>query len=78
MLQSLYSLDCGHKYCRQCWNQYITTKIVEDAANQRISCLQPNCETLVDDENVLILIDDPEIIQKYRQSMTNSFVQVLN
>lgn len=74
--QDLYSLECGHKYCKSCWEQYITTKIVDDGLNQTIACLQPDCVFLVDDENIVTLINDPEVIVKYQQAMTNTFVQV--
>lgn len=75
-IQDLYSLDCGHKFCKSCWDSYITTKIVDDGLNQAIVCLQPNCEVLVDDENILMIIQNPEVLVKYRMAMTNSFIQV--
>lgn len=72
----MYSLECGHKFCRGCWGQYLTQKIVEEGLNQSIVCLEPNCGMLVDDENVVMLIVDPEVMSKYRRSMTIDFVVV--
>lgn len=74
--QDMYGLDCGHKFCRNCWSHYLTQKIVEEGLSKSIVCLEPSCEMLVDDENVFILIDDPEVINKYRRSMTDDFVLV--
>lgn len=73
----MYSLECGHKFCRRCWVQYLTQKIVEEGLSQSIKCLQPNCGMLVDDENVVMLInDDSEVMSKYHRSMTIEFVVV--
>lgn len=75
--QDMYSLECGHKFCRRCWVQYLTQKIVEEGLSQSIKCLEPSCEMLVDDENVVMLInDDSEVMSKYHRSMTVEFVVV--
>lgn len=72
----MYGLECKHKFCRGCWVHYLTQKIVEEGLSKSIVCLEPNCEMLIDDENVFILIDDSEVLNKYRRSMTDDFVVV--
>lgn len=72
----MYGLECGHKFCRGCWVIYLTQKIVEEGLSKSIVCLESSCEMLVDDENVFILINDSDVINKYRRSMTDDFVLV--
>uniref|UniRef100_A0A8C9VDF3 RBR-type E3 ubiquitin transferase n=1 Tax=Scleropages formosus TaxID=113540 RepID=A0A8C9VDF3_SCLFO len=42
-------LECGHKFCMQCWGDYLTTKIIEEGMGQTISCPAHSCDILVDD-----------------------------
>lgn len=74
--QDMYNLKCGHKFCRGCWGHYLTQKIVEEGMSKSIACVEPNCEIEVDDEDVFMVIDDPDVLNKYRRSMTEDFVAV--
>lgn len=33
-LQYFTGLECGHKFCMQCWSEYLTTKIMEEGMGQ--------------------------------------------
>ncbi|XP_041274442.1 E3 ubiquitin-protein ligase ARIH1 isoform X3 [Onychostruthus taczanowskii] len=46
-------LECGHKFCMQCWSEYLTTKIMEEGMGQTISCPAHGCDILVDDNTVI-------------------------
>lgn len=35
-LQYFTGLECGHKFCMQCWGDYLTTKIIEEGMGQVI------------------------------------------
>uniref|UniRef100_A0A9J8CVA0 RBR-type E3 ubiquitin transferase n=1 Tax=Cyprinus carpio carpio TaxID=630221 RepID=A0A9J8CVA0_CYPCA len=69
-------LECGHKFCMQCWGDYLTTKIIEEGMGQTISCPAHNCDILVDDNTVMRLITDSKVKLKYQHLITNSFVEV--
>uniref|UniRef100_A0A2K6A624 E3 ubiquitin-protein ligase ARIH1 n=1 Tax=Mandrillus leucophaeus TaxID=9568 RepID=A0A2K6A624_MANLE len=58
-------LECGHKFCMQCWSEYLTTKIMEEGMGQTISCPAHGCDILVDDNT-------------YQHLITNSFVEDAN
>ncbi|XP_029431673.1 E3 ubiquitin-protein ligase ARIH1 isoform X3 [Rhinatrema bivittatum] len=68
-------LECGHKFCMQCWSGYLTTKIIEEGMGQTISCPAHGCDILVDDNTVMRLINDSKVKLKYQHLITNSFVE---
>lgn len=68
-------LECGHRFCYHCWNEYLTTKIMEEGVGQTISCAAHNCLILVDDETAMRLIQNPRVKLKYQQLITNSFIE---
>ncbi|CAF1542639.1 unnamed protein product [Adineta ricciae] len=67
-------LECGHNFCINCWQYYLTTKIRDEGIGQTIPC-PAQCDILVDDKTVLQLIRTPEVRQKYQHLITNSFVE---
>uniref|UniRef100_A0A673W870 RBR-type E3 ubiquitin transferase n=1 Tax=Salmo trutta TaxID=8032 RepID=A0A673W870_SALTR len=69
-------LECGHKFCMQCWGDYLTTKIIEEGMGQTISCPAHSCDILVDDNTVMRLITESKVKLKYQHLITNSFVEV--
>ncbi|CAN0319207.1 unnamed protein product [Lampetra fluviatilis] len=46
-------LECGHRFCVQCWNEYLKTKIMDEGMGQTISCPAHGCDILVDDSTVM-------------------------
>lgn len=73
--QETIGLRCGHKFCRDCWNQYLTMKIVE-YGEQRIPCPDSKCNITVQDATVKSLVSDPDVMRKYNRSICNNFVKV--
>jgi ariadne-1 len=68
-------LDCGHRFCRQCWGEYLTTKIMEEGLGQTIACAAHDCDILVDDATVMRLVRDSKVKLMYQHLITNSFVE---
>ncbi|XP_067120275.1 E3 ubiquitin-protein ligase arih1-like [Centruroides vittatus] len=68
-------LACGHRFCVECWEEYLRTKIMEEGMGQTISCAAHECNILVDDETVMKLISDTKVKLKYQHLITNSFVE---
>ena len=69
------SLDCGHRFCTSCWNEYLTSKIMTEGISERIACAAQNCEVLADEESVMRLIRISTVRLKYKNLMMNSFVE---
>ncbi|KAI5695730.1 hypothetical protein M8J76_005747 [Diaphorina citri] len=68
-------LECSHRFCTQCWCEYLTTKIIQEGMGQTIACAAHGCNILVDDGTVMRLVRDPKVKLKYQHLITNSFVE---
>lgn len=73
---SLFSLQCGHRYCKDCWNQYLTGKIAEEGLTDQLLCMDPKCKLSVPDEIIMDIVLDPSVKTKYEYFMTRNFVEV--
>ncbi|XP_064618837.1 E3 ubiquitin-protein ligase arih1-like isoform X2 [Lineus longissimus] len=74
-ISMMSGLECGHRFCMQCWAEYLTTKIMDEGMGQTISCAAHKCDILVDDASVMKLVTDPRVKLKYQHLITNSFVE---
>lgn len=68
-------LECGHRFCYHCWNEYLTTKVIAEGVGQTIACPAHACPILVDDETAMRLLKDLRVRTKYQHLITNSFVE---
>lgn len=74
-VKEMTGIACGHRFCKDCWSCYLTTKIMEEGMGHRISCAAHACEILVDDQTVMSLVTDSKVKAKYQHLITNSFVE---
>ena len=49
---------------------------MDEGLGPAISCAHHECDILVDDETVFKLITDSSVIRRYKQLITNNFVEV--
>ncbi|XP_072038521.1 E3 ubiquitin-protein ligase arih1-like isoform X1 [Amphiura filiformis] len=75
LTSTMTGLECGHRFCTDCWTGYLTTKIMEEGMGQTIACAAHNCDILVDDSTVMKLVKDAKVKLKYQHLITNSFVE---
>ena len=73
-IDQMFGLDCGHFYCRECWRQYLTTKIASEGVAV-IACPQTECKVIIDDDQISDICKDPVIRAKYQRLATDSFVE---
>lgn len=66
------SLDCNHRFCKDCWSQYVTGKIVGEGESRSIQCPGNNCALIVDGSTVRSVVDD-SVFKKYFLSVLYSF-----
>lgn len=67
------ALSCGHRFCRDCWAQYLGLKIAEGQV-LRINCPASRC-TLCVPEDVVRELVAPQAYDKYARFVTKSFVE---
>ncbi|XP_072266421.1 LOW QUALITY PROTEIN: cullin-9 [Pyxicephalus adspersus] len=68
------SLCCGHSCCKNCWNEYLTTRIEQ---NLVLNCTCPTTDCLAQPTSDFIhkIISSKEVIQKYEKSLLRGFVE---
>lgn len=59
---STLALACGHRFCKDCYTQYIEGKIRE-GESRKIQCMEEKCGLIVDEKTVGILVGD-EMLEK--------------
>lgn len=74
-LSQMTGAGCGHSFCRDCWDGYLKTKIMEDGDVYRIPCPSVHCSIVVDDDDVCALIKENKVKARYKKLITSSFVE---
>lgn len=67
-------MECGHRFCIDCWSGFLTSKIRDEGETQTVHCI--SCKILIDDATVMRLVKDPQVKLKYQHLITNSFIEV--
>ncbi|XP_034658009.1 E3 ubiquitin-protein ligase ariadne-1 [Drosophila subobscura] len=71
----LRGLACGHRFCAECWKHYLASKTFSEGLGHNIACPAEGCDIVVDYVSFLILADNSEVIARYQQLITNTFVE---
>eukprot|EP01114_Cavostelium_apophysatum_P022118 TRINITY_DN789_c0_g1_i3.p1 TRINITY_DN789_c0_g1~~TRINITY_DN789_c0_g1_i3.p1 ORF type:complete len:582 (-),score=159.50 TRINITY_DN789_c0_g1_i3:140-1885(-) len=66
------ALTCQHRFCNDCWRNYLNIKIRE--GDVKIKCPQTKCNMSVDDATVKALTS-PEVYDRFVRFITKSFVE---
>ena len=53
-----YALKCGHRYCVDCYKQYLDSKIRDEGEAARIQCPANGCNRIVDSKSLNFLVED--------------------
>nr|ODN99997.1 ariadne-1 [Cryptococcus depauperatus CBS 7855] len=69
-----FALSCGHRFCKNCWREYLTGKIKDDSESSRIQCMESGCKRLVREEMIGLLAGQ-HIAKRYKNLLSNAFVQ---
>ena len=51
-----YALRCGHRYCVDCYRQYLAQKIKDEGEAARIQCPTAGCNRIVDSKSLDLLV----------------------
>lgn len=53
-----YAMICGHRYCVDCYRQYLQQKVQEEGEAARIQCPRDGCHRIVDSKSLKLLVDE--------------------
>ncbi|KAJ3120863.1 hypothetical protein HK098_004200 [Nowakowskiella sp. JEL0407] len=67
------ALSCGHRFCRNCYEHYLTQKISLQGECRKIQCMQSSCGVIVDRHTVEILVP-PVVFSKYQNLLVRTYV----
>ncbi|KAI0475452.1 RING-5 [Xylariaceae sp. FL0804] len=69
-----FAMKCGHRYCVDCYRQYLTQKIREEGEAARIQCPAESCARIIDSRSLDLLVT-PELQSRYRELLNRTFVE---
>lgn len=72
-LQS-FAMKCGHRYCVNCYNQYLGQKIKEEGEAARIQCPQDGCKRIMDAKSLDLLVA-ADLKTRYHELLTRTYVE---
>ncbi|CDW53000.1 IBR domain containing protein [Trichuris trichiura] len=73
---SLYGPQCGHYFCRQCWQQYAAEKMGTSVGGLVLTCPAYGCNWPLDDRFIVGQLTNEEQRQRYVNLVTRTFVKV--
>ncbi|MCJ1338539.1 hypothetical protein MMC09_003828 [Bachmanniomyces sp. S44760] len=68
-----YAMKCGHRYCVDCYRQYLAQKIKEEGEAARIQCPTSGCKRIVDSKSLDLLVAT-ELKDRYQVLLTRTYV----
>ncbi|KAG6038902.1 hypothetical protein E4U41_003549 [Claviceps citrina] len=69
-----FALRCGHRYCVDCYRQYLTQKIKGEGEAARIQCPSDGCGRVLDSRSLDLLVA-PELTDRYRELLNRTYVE---
>jgi len=69
-----FAMKCGHRYCVDCYRQYLTQKIREEGEAARIQCPTEGCHRIIDARSLDILVT-PDLAGRYQELLNRTFVE---
>ncbi|BGP39736.1 hypothetical protein JCM10450v2_003705 [Rhodotorula kratochvilovae] len=67
------ALSCDHRFCKDCYSHYISSKVTDEGESRRIECMQNDCNVIVDEKTVELLVP-PDILGRYRTLLNRTYV----
>lgn len=71
-LQS-FAMKCGHRYCVDCYRQYLGQKIRDEGEAARIKCPGDGCNNVVDTKSLELLVPS-ELKDRYHELLMRTYV----
>jgi ariadne-1 len=68
-----FALKCGHRYCVDCYQQYLTQKIQEEGEAARVQCPADGCHLIIDAASLDLLVT-PVLAKRYNELLNRTYV----
>ncbi|KAI9816582.1 MAG: hypothetical protein M1827_001714 [Pycnora praestabilis] len=68
-----YAMRCGHRYCVDCYRQYLAQKIKDEGEAARIQCPMDGCNRIVDSKSLDLLVA-ADLKDRYQILLTRTYV----
>nr|XP_019010293.1 ariadne-1 [Kwoniella pini CBS 10737]OCF49074.1 ariadne-1 [Kwoniella pini CBS 10737] len=68
-----YSMGCEHRFCKDCWKEYLVVKIKGEGESAKIQCMESGCGRVVREEVIDDLADSLDI-DRYHNLLNAAFV----
>ncbi|KAK9377523.1 uncharacterized protein V1513DRAFT_422787 [Lipomyces chichibuensis] len=69
-----FALECDHRFCFDCYKQYLTQKIVDEGESRNIQCPGDSCSLVVNNEAIKLIVED-RVYKRYLTLLNRTFVQ---
>lgn len=69
-----FALKCGHRYCVDCYRQYLSQKIRGEGEAARIQCPADSCGRILDSASLDLLVTS-ELKDRYRTLLNRTYVE---
>lgn len=70
----LLKISCGHGYCKECWEHYLTLKIIDEGCGDGISCPAHKCHFLLDENMIISTLTNNSVRERYKFLLCNNYV----
>lgn len=60
----------GLLVCKDCYSHYVTSKIMDESESRRIQCMGSDCNTIVDEKTIELLVSKETLLRYVSLSST--------
>ena len=68
-----FAMKCGHRYCVNCYRQYLSQKILGEGEAARIKCPGDGCNRIVDAKSLDLLVTS-DLTDRYHELLMRTYV----
>jgi ariadne-1 len=68
-----FALGCGHRYCNNCWADYLEVHVMSGANCVYTQCMSPGCTELCHEECFQKRVA-PKVFERYKEFLHRSFI----
>ena len=71
---NLFSLNCGHNFCEECWTEYLKEKIKFPLNALQVKCPQNNCNCIIYEKLYKKFLKDENLLDILNKAIYKNFI----